>query len=177
MNESGTVLDEQLFEKIDYKKTQDIVKDMCGIIDSAQQIAHRTINVVLVQRNWLMGYRIAEAELQGSDRAEYGTKIIVKLAKELTEKYGKGFTKTNLYSFYSFYKMYPEIFHTLSGKSQMLLSWSHYRILLQVTDKTARDWYEKEAREQTWSVRTLQRNISSQYYYRMLQTYKNLLWN
>ena len=52
----------------------------------------------------------------------------------------------------------------------MLLSWTHYRILLQVYDKKARDWYEKEAIEQTWSVRTLQRNISSQYYYRLLKS-------
>ena len=57
----------------------------------------------------------------------------------------------------------------------MILSWSHYRVLLQVEDKAARDWYEKEAAEQTWSVRTLQRNISSQYYYRMLETQKKEL--
>ena len=89
--------------------------------------------------------------------------------------YGKGFTKTNLYNFYLFYKNYPEIFHSSSGKSTILLSWTHYRILLQVKDKEARDWYEKEAAEQTWSVRTLQRNISSQYYYRMLKTQKKEL--
>ena len=57
---------------------------------------------------------------------------------------------------------YPEIFQTPSGKSVGLLSWSHYAALLQVKDEEARDWYEKEAAEQTWSVRTLQRNISSQ---------------
>lgn len=67
---------------------------------------------------------------------------------------------------------YPEIFQTSSGKSVGLLSWSHYAALLQVKDEEARDWYEKEAAEQTWSVRTLQRNISSQYYYRMLGTQK-----
>ncbi|MCH5344416.1 MAG: DUF1016 family protein [Acetatifactor sp.] len=84
--------------------------------------------------------------------------------------YGKGFTKTNLYNFYSFYKSFPEIFHTLCGKSHRLLSWSHYRCLIQVKDEKARSWYEKEAFEQTWSVRTLQRNINTQYYYRMLQS-------
>lgn len=73
-----------------------------------------------------------------------------------------------MYHFYSFYKEYPEIFHSASGK--LLLSWTHYRTLLQVSDKKARDWYEKEALEKTWSVQTLQRNISSQYYYRMIQT-------
>ena len=86
-------------------------------------------------------------------------KWLIRLSKDLTEKYGKGFTKTNLYSFYSFYKCFPEIFHSVSGKSKMCLSWTHYRVLLQVNDKAARDWYEKEAAEQTWSVRTLQRNI------------------
>ena len=103
-------------------------------------------------------------ELQGEDRAKYGAEIIKKLAKELSAEYGKGYTKSNLYSFYSFYKTYPEIFQTPSGKSVGLLSWSHYATLLQVKEKAARDWYEKEATEQTWSVRTLQRNISSQYF-------------
>lgn len=110
--------------------------------------------------------------MQGEDRAKYGAEIIKKLAKELSAEYGKGYTKSNLYSFYSFYKTYPEIFQTPSGKSVGLLSWSHYATLLQVKDKAARDWCEKEATEQTWSVRTLQRNISSQYYYRMLGTQK-----
>ena len=61
-------------------------------------------------------------------------------------------------------------------KSVSLLSWSHYAVLLQVKDKEARDWYEKEAAEQTWSVRTLQRNILSQYYYRMLKTQKAMFY-
>ena len=60
--------------------------------------------------------------------------------------------------------------NTLCSKSNRLLSWSHYRTLLQVFDKEAREWYENEALGQTWSVRTLQRNISSQYYYRLLKS-------
>ena len=58
----------------------------------------------------------------------------------------------------------------MSGKSFPLLSWSHYRFLLQVEDAKAREWYEKEAAKEAWSVRTLQRNISSQYYYRLLKS-------
>ena len=158
-----------------FVKTDDILKDMCGIIESSQKAAYRAVNTTLIQRNWLLGYRIASEELQGEDRAKYGAEIIKKLAKELSAEYGKGYTKSNLYSFYSFYKTYPEIFQTPSGKSVGLLSWSHYATLLQVKDKAARDWYEKEATEQTWSVRTLQRNISSQYYYRMLKTQKKEL--
>lgn len=128
-----------------FVKTDDILKDMCGIIESSQKAAYRAVNTTLIQRNWLLGYRIASEELQGEDRAKYGAEIIKKLAKELSAEYGKGYTKSNLYSFYSFYKTYPEIFQTPSGKSVGLLSWSHYAALLQVKDKAARDWYEKEA--------------------------------
>ena len=158
-----------------YVKTNDIFKDMCGIIEFSQKAAYQAVNTALVRRNWLLGYRIASEKMQGEDRAKYGAEIIKKLAKELSAEYGKGYTKTNLYSFYSFYKTYPEIFHSLSGKSDTLLSWTHYRVLLQVKDPKARAWYEKEAIQQTWGVRTLQRNISSQYYYRMLQTQKQEL--
>ena len=73
-----------------------------------------------------------------------------------------------LNSFYNFYKTYPEILQSLTAKS--ILSWTHYTVLMQVTDPVAREWYEKEALGETWSVRTLQRNIDSQYYYRMLSS-------
>ena len=133
-----------------YKKTDNIFNDVQNIIEASQKEAYRSVNTILSQRNWLIGYRIAEEELAGENRAEYGA--------------------TNLYSFYRFYKCFPKIFHTLCGKSNKILTWSHYRVLLQVHDETARKWYEKEAYEQTWSVRTLQRNIDTQYYYRMLQS-------
>lgn len=72
-----------------------------------------------------------------------------------------------------FYEVFPDILDSMSPKSSgQVLSWTHYRILLQVEDIEARKRYEKEAYQQIWSVRTLQRNISSQYYYRMLRTQK-----
>ena len=144
-----------------YHKSENILTDIQSIIETSQRQAYHAVDTILSQRNWLIGYRIAEEELKGENRAEYGANVIKKLSYELTKLYGKGFTKTNLYNFYSFYKCFPEIFHTLCGKSQRVLSWSHYRALLQVADSAARSWYEKEAYEQTWSVRTLQRNINT----------------
>ena len=158
-----------------FVKTDDILKDMCGIIESSREVAYRAVNATLVQRNWLIGYRIAEEELQGEVRSEYGAQIIKRLSEELTNLYGKGYDRSNLYHCLRFYKMFPGIVDTVCRQSERILSWSHYRALLQVEDKTARSWYEKEAIEQTWGVRTLQRNISSQYYYRMLQTQKKEL--
>ncbi len=93
-----------------FVKTDDILKDMCDIIESSQKAAYQAVNTALVCRNWLLGYRIASEEMQGEERAKYGAEIIKKLAEELLTGYGKGFTKSNLYSFYAFYKTYPEIF-------------------------------------------------------------------
>ena len=153
-----------------YSSTKDILQDMRSIIETARDSAYQAVNLALVQRNWLLGRRIAEEELGGEGRAEYGLEIIKKLSRELTGEYGKGFTKTNLYNFYLFYKTFPEIFQTASGKSVPMLSWSHYEALLRVKDETARVWYAREAAEQTWAVRTLRRNIDTQYYYRLLSS-------
>ena len=81
----------------------------------------------------------------------------------------QGFAKTNLYQFAQFYKCFPDIFHAVSGKS-LSLAWTHYRALLRVTDDAARNWYMNEAISEGWSSRTLDRNIASQYYYRLLQS-------
>lgn len=159
-------------DMIEVNTTDDILIDLKNIINLSQEKAYQAINTALVYRNWLIGYRISEEELKGDNRADYGSNIIKQLSNELTVEYGKGYTKTNLYNFYSFYKMFPDIFHTACGKSISLLSWSHFRVLIQVKEQDARSWYEKEAIEQTWSVRTLQRNISSQYYYRLLKSQK-----
>jgi len=152
----------------------------------------------LVKRNWLLGMLIHK-EILNEQRAGYGEQIIKELARELTRQYGDGFRQANLYHFVSFYNCFPNIFHAVSGKSAegstsnnfyavsrktsnvllldtllsetpLLLSWTHYRILLQEQNKDARDWYEREAAKEMWSTRTLQRNISSQYYHRMLMS-------
>ncbi len=152
-------------ETVLYKGSGGLLKDAQGIIEQARQEAYRSVNIAMLQRNWLLGKRISEEILRGENRAEYGNEVIKKLSEELTDIYGKGFNKNNLYAFVQFYKIFP----TLSGKSE-LLSWSHYMLLLSVPEDTARNWYAHEAYAETWSVRTLRRNIASQYYYRLLQS-------
>lgn len=87
---------------IKYSKTDDVLTDICSIINSARDYAFQSVNIALVERNWLIGYRIAEEELKGEGRADYGTEIIKKLSKELKEEYGKGFDARNLYYFLNF---------------------------------------------------------------------------
>ncbi|MBO5803972.1 MAG: hypothetical protein J6R25_02690 [Bacteroidales bacterium] len=127
----------QDIEILKASNTGDIFKDSQNIIEQTRNYAYHAVNVAMVQRNWLLGKRIVDEELQGVNRVEYGKEIIKRLADHLTNVYGKGFTKSNLYQFVEFYKFFTEIFHTVSGKSQ-ILSWTHYRNLLRVTDKNVR---------------------------------------
>ena len=159
-------------EKLDlitYNKTDNVLNDSKVIIESAQKAAYQAVNVLLVERNWLLGKRISEEFMTGDGKERYGKQIISELSKELTNLYGRGFDKVSIYRYVKFFQTFPEIVSTLSTQSPAL-SWSHYSVLIQVQDAEARRWYEKEACEQGWSVRTLQRNVSSQYYYRMLKT-------
>jgi predicted nuclease of restriction endonuclease-like (RecB) superfamily len=177
-------------------ETDGLYKDACSIIEQAQAVAYRAVNEVLIKRNWLLGLRI-QLEVLKDKRAEYGKQVVKLLAAFLTKRYGEGFTKTNLYNYIAFYQYWPEFFHAESGlsaendienifhaargktenivqtlvaQSSIRLSWTHYRIILQEQNKEARAWYEQEAANEMWSTRTLQRNISSQYYHRMLQS-------
>lgn len=90
-----------------FVKTDDILKDMCGIIETSQKTAYQAVNIALVQRNWMIGYRIAEEEFGGEERSEYGLEVIKKLSKDLTKRYGKGYDRSNLYHIpYDFIKVF-----------------------------------------------------------------------
>lgn len=145
----------------------ELAQDLGKIIERAQQAAYRSVDVMLVYRNWFLGKRIAEEELNGAVRAEYGKEAMMKLAAQLTAKYGPGFDFGSLYKYLAFFKRF-KILDSLRPKSGGLLSWTHYRKLLQVENDEALRWYLDEAAAETWGVRVLQRNISSQYYERML---------
>jgi predicted nuclease of restriction endonuclease-like (RecB) superfamily len=136
------------------------------IITEAQQKAYTAINTAMVEAYWLIGKRIVEQEQQGEKRAVYGEYVISQLSKALTEYFGKGFSERSLRDFRQFYLTFPlvEIRHTLCAK----LSWSHIRLIMRVQNQNASAYYLKEAAENDWSVRTLDRNIATQYYERLL---------
>jgi hypothetical protein len=130
----------------------------------------RRMLLVQLMQLWSIhiGKRIVEQEQQGQDRAKYGSALIENLARELTQQFGNNYSKRNLQYFRKFYLAFSneEIVNTCVHN----LSWSHFRTLLRVTDENARLWYMNEASENGWSVRTLDRNIGTQYYYRLMQS-------
>ena len=149
---------------------QSMITDIKQIILSGQKYAYYAANEAVVRTYWHVGKRIVEQEQNGEARAEYGSGLIEKLAEELTKEYGKNYSKRNLQYFRKFYLAFPdeEIVNTCVHN----LNWSHFRSLLRVPDENARLWYMKEAAEENWNVRTLDRNISTQYYYRLMQSPK-----
>lgn len=152
------------------RNTDSLLSDVRTIVEQGLQTAYRGVNTVMVSTYWQVGRRIVEEEQQGEKRAEYGKQIITLLADHLSKTYSKGFTARDLRSYRQFYLSFIdlEIWHSRVPN----LSWTHFRTMLRVTDDDARYWYMHEASREMWSVRTLDRNIASQYYYRLLQSPK-----
>lgn len=173
------------------------VADVKQIVAVGKAQAYRAVNLVLVVSNWLVGKRIVEQEQHGEARAAYGAHVIELASKALTEEFGSGYGETTIKNFRRFYVIFRELeirqpllaefgdaageirqpLLAESGKAIPLLpnlSWMHYERLMRVDDEKARYWYMKEASDQQWSYRTLGRNISSQYYFRLLKTPDNL---
>ena len=147
-------------------RNEKIILDIRAIIEDGRRRAYESVNGIAVLTYWHIGKKIVEEEQHGENRATYGKKLIQMLASELTKDYGTGFTARNLRNFRQFYMYFPdiEIWHARVPN----LSWSHFRRILSVANPKAREWYIKEASEQMWSTRTLDRNISMQYYERLL---------
>ena len=178
-----------------------LVNDLRSIVSKARSKAFAAVNYSLVERNWRIGQRIVEQEQNGASRAEYGKHVIEVASAALTEEFGKGFSYTNIANYKRFYLTFNNLqilqtvseefkkqkHQTLSDESSLLpqkgltqsvqselrlLPWSHYERLIRVEDKKAREWYAKEAFEQGWSFRTLNRNINTLYYERLLMSKK-----
>lgn len=147
-----------------------LVDDVKLIVERGLREAYDNVNTVAIRTYWLIGKRIVEEEQHGQRRAEYGSRLIAMLANELSAEFSKGFTARDLRNYRQLYLSFSdlEIWYTRVPN----LSWSHYRTLLSVADDDARYWYIREASAESWSVRTLARNVGSQYYYRLLQSPK-----
>jgi len=119
----------------------------------------------MVQTYWNIGRLIVEDEQNGNNRAEYGKKQLEQIAETLTQEFGKGFDARNLRKMRQFYTTFSK-WDSVSTK----LSWTHYRRLIQMENKEARDWYIKESIENNWSARALDRQISTLYYERLISS-------
>lgn len=141
---------------------QHLVDDIGNLLTEARQHIATAANSVLVKTYWTIGQYIVEFEQQGKAKAVYGDELINRLSKDLRLKYGKGFSRSNLFMIRQFYVRFPKI-QTLSG----LLSWSHYIELLKLEDPLEIDFYTRQCEKEHWSVRELKRQRDSLLFHRL----------
>ena len=169
------------------------ISDIKAIVYTAKQKAYQAADTYQVVSNWLVGRRIVEQEQHGQERAQYGKHFVELASEALTAEFGKGYSIVNIKSFRKFYLTFNNLLigqtpsaqsengltikgQTVSAELELAkmlpsnLSWSHYERLMRIKNEDERDWYMREAAEENWGVRTLNRNIGSQYYHRLLQT-------
>ena len=128
-------------------KYNKLIEKISELVNKSRTELARTINTKIVYTYWNIGKYIVEYEQKGKERADYGSELMKTLSRELSVKLGKGFSRSNLQNMRLFYLNYPKN-QTLSGK----LSWSHYCMLLALSNNQARLFYEKESISSDWSV-------------------------
>lgn len=195
---SESALQQNISENIAISQNSDgytvFANGISALLEEARHLSAKSVNAILTATYWEMGRRIIEIEQNGKIRAEYGENLLAKLSQDLLAKFGRGFGVDNLQRMRLFFFAYPteKIYATLSRKScptdlpsesvdaytlssyllelsqAFQLSWSHYVLLLALKKNTARSFYEAEALRGGWSVRQLDRQISSQFYERTL---------
>ena len=104
-----------------YLDFRSLVKNIGKLHNELKQQAFHSVNTLLTLRNWIIGYYIAEYQLKGSDRAVYGKKLFEVLADELKKALIPRSDKRELYRFYEFYKVYPQIVDSLNPQFQSYL--------------------------------------------------------
>lgn len=150
--------------------TAPLYQGIRDILLSARTQVRQTVNTTMVQTYWQIGRLIVEDEQGGEKRAEYGKRVLTELSRRLSAEFGKGFAPDNLRNFRQFYLCFSkeEICDTVCSE----LSWSHFRMLMRIENKAARTWYANESATQNWSVRALDRQISTLYYERLIGSQK-----
>lgn len=167
-----------------------LLSSVVELLDRARRTAGRAVNSVLTMTYWELGRRIVEHEQKGKARAEYGKQLIDLLARDLSARFGRGFSRGNVFQMRQFYLEHRDKIQTSSGFSTVEgivqtpsglleaslfpLSWSHYVRLLSVRDSESRKFYEQESIRGGWSVRQLDRQIATLFYDRTLRS-KNRL--
>lgn len=144
---------------------QPLFEQVRHVLDSAQQQVRHSVNDVMVQSYWHIGRLIVEDEQGGAARAEYGKQTLQQLSEKLNAQYGKGFSPQSLWNFRQFYLEFP-----ILSTAWRELRWSHYKVLMRIKDRNARDWYTNEAVSQGWSVAALDRQVSTLFYERLLSS-------
>jgi predicted nuclease of restriction endonuclease-like (RecB) superfamily len=139
-----------------------LLNEIGKAIEQARKNAVAVVNNELVKANWLIGKHIVQYEQQGKERAEYGSDLLANISVDLRKRYGKGFGRRNVLDMRRFFLAFPS-WKALPAK----LSWSHYVVLLGISDVSARTFYLRQCVNESWGYRELERQVSTALYERL----------
>ena len=139
-----------------------LISDIESIVSTAKEKIAGSVNSVMTETYWTIGKYIVEFEQDGQAKSAYGSGLLTALSKELMLRLGKGYSRPNLNNMRKFYLRYPNC-QTVSDK----LSWSHICELIKIDDDLERSFYEKQAVNERWGVRTLKRQMDSALFLRL----------
>lgn len=162
----------------------DLCRNSIELVEYARSIAARQINLVQLMTFYAIGRWIVEVEQQGESRAKYGRQIIKNLSEAMNKQFGRGFSVDTLENARKFYQTYQDrisetvfrkfaveksetVFRFFEETLPFTLPWSHYLLLMRIKDENERKFYEIEATQSGWSIRTLQRQYNSSLYERL----------
>jgi hypothetical protein len=172
--------------------------DLKNLLSKLVNKAYTAVNSAMVEAYWLIGKRIVEEEQKGKGRAAYGKEIIKNLSKSLKAEFGKGYSTRSLREYRQFYQYFSGLLEINITEEQTSLTanwrtpyavsihpkwrtlfanlhWSHYQRVLRLSDENARMYYLTEAATQNWSISTLDRNISTLYYQRLITSQQDIV--
>lgn len=142
---------------------KDVFLAIKEVLLQARSNTYQYVNAQMVFAYWEIGKIIVEDEQGGEKQAAYGKFLLKELAKKLTEEFGKGFDERELRRIRQFYLCFP-----IRDALRPELTWTHYRLLIRIENEAERNFYLTESIQQHWSTRVLDRNISTQYFHRLL---------
>ncbi|MBQ2243293.1 MAG: DUF1016 family protein [Bacteroidales bacterium] len=174
-------------------KVDALFEKIAGLIEESRKKVSSAINIAEVYTKYSIGKYIVEDEQDGKFRASYGKQVLEQLAKKLEDSFGDGWSVETLKRCRKFYSIYSiqqigstmltelnvensvtnlvnsvdQIQISTAESHKFVLSWSHYLILMRISDANARNFYEIECTKQNWSVRWLQRQVNSSLYERL----------
>lgn len=167
MNKKSEVIMGNNYESVTIDEKQ-FYEDVKKLLLDARELAYSNASAIMTQAYWNVGKRIVEQEQRGERKARYGACLIKNLSKELSDEFGTGFSVANLRNCRQIYLTFPKDSYGFNMLTK--IPWSHLRDIMRIQDEDERNFYLNEVANESWSVKTLERNIKSGYYKRMLST-------
>lgn len=141
---------------------QNLIVEIGNLLQQSRRQAAYAVNTLLVQTYWQVGRYIVEFEQNGNEKAAYGSQLLDQLSADLTDNYGKGFGRSNIFYMRKLYLAFPN-----SGTLSHKLTWSHYYEILKSDHELEISFYTKQAEKDNWSVRELKRQMKSMLFHRL----------